>query len=199
MALAAPAAAGPAAAVERSFDAYKAALEQRDGAAAAAMISGNSLAYYDHMRDLALTAERRHLSVLDGTERMLVLSLRHSAPLELLKTASPAALVAYAVDEGLVSDVAIAKTELGEITVVDDRARCWIVIDGEPTRGVMQFVREAAGWKFDLEFAMRSSEGLIGALAVQSGMSEDAVILQLLSQAEGRPVDPGIWDPLVEP
>ena len=198
-ALAAPAAAEPATAVARSFKAYKSALERRDGSAAASMVSGNSLAYYDHMRELALTAQRQHLLVLEGTERMLVLSLRHSAPLELLKTASPAELLAYAVDEGLVSDTGIAKTELGEVTLQGDRARCWIVIDGEPTRGVMQFVLEEAVWKFDLEFAMRTSEGLIAALAVQSGMSEDAVILQLLSQAEGWPIDPGIWDPLVEP
>jgi hypothetical protein len=193
---------GPDAAVTRSFKAYKSALERRDGTAAASMVSENSLAYYDRMRALALTAERQHLSVLEGTERMLVLSLRHSAPLELLKTASPAELVAYAVDEGLVSDTGIAKTELGEITLQGDRARCWIVIDGEPTRGVMQFVLEEAVleeavWKFDLEFAMRASEGLIAALAVQSGLSEDAVILTLLAQADGMPVDPRIWNPLV--
>lgn len=198
-AVAAPAAADSTAAVTRSFKAYKSALERRDGSAAAAMVSSNSLAYYDRMRDLALTAQRQHLSVLEGTERMLVLSLRHSAPLELLKTASPAELLAYAVDEGLVSDTGIAKTELGEVTLQGERARCWIVIDGEPTRGVMQFVLEEAVWKFDLEFAMRASEGLIAALAVQSDMSEDAVILQLLSQAEGWPIDPGIWEPLVEP
>jgi hypothetical protein len=185
-------------AVERGFAAYKSALVRRDGDGAAATVSRNSLAYYDRMRGLALFASRSELAELEGTERMLVLALRHQAPRELLANGAPEALVAHAVDAGLVSDTGIARTELGQVTVHDDRARCWIVVDGQPTRGVLQFALEDGRWKFDLEFAMQSSAGLIAALANEAGMSEDEVILELLTRGSGKPVGPDIWQPLSE-
>ena len=183
------------AAVGRAFAAYKAALVKRDGARAVSAISGNSLAYYDRMRKLALSASRSELDALEGTERMLVLGLRHQAPPRLLESGTPGDLVAYAVDVALVSDTGVAKTELGEVTIQGDLARCWIVVDGQPTRGVLQFALEDGEWKFDLEFAMRSSAGLIAALARQSGMSEDDVIFELLSRGSGNPVGSDIWKP----
>jgi len=182
-------------AVARGFAVYKSALAARDGARAAAAISANSLAYYDRMRELALSAPRNELEALEATERMLVLGMRHEAPRELLETATPVELVAYAVDSGLVSDTSVATTELGEITVQGDRARAWIVIDGQPTRGVLQFAREQSGWKFDLEFAMRASSGLVAALAQQLEVSENQVIFELLTRGSGRPVGPEIWVP----
>jgi len=184
------------AAVERAFAAYKAALAQRDGPRAASAVSSNSLAYYDRMRKLALSAAKSELDELEGTERMLVLGLRHQAPLDLLESGTPAELLAYAVNAALISDTAAAKTELGEVTIQGDLARCWIVVDGQPTRGVLQFALEDGKWKFDLEFAMRSSAGLIAALARQSGMSENDVIFELLSRGSGTPIGPEIWKPL---
>ena len=193
----APASAAEAtAAVERAFAAYKAALANRDGSRAVSVLSSNSFAYYDRVRKLALSAPKSELDELEGTERMLVLGLRHQAPHDLLETGTPEDLLAYAVNAGLVSDTAVAKTELGEVTIEGELARCWIVVDGQPTRGVLQFALEDGGWKFDLEFAMRSSAGLIAALARQSGMSENDVVFELLSLGSGKPVGPDIWKPL---
>jgi hypothetical protein len=188
-------AADPTAAVEASFAAYQSALVRRDGARAAAAVSSNSLAYYDRIRKLALSATKSELDEFEGTERMLILGLRHQAPLDLLETGTPEELLAYAVDTALVSDIAVAKTELGEVTIHGDLARCWIVVDGKPTRGVLQFALEGGEWKFDLEFAMRSSAGWIAALARQNGMSENEVIFELLSRGSGKPVGPDIWKP----
>ena len=201
----APAAAAPitrpaspeAAAVARGFADYKAALKQRDGARAAVAVSSNSFRYYDRMRKLALSAPRAELAKLDGTERMLVLALRQQAPLELLTNGTPEELVAYAVATEAITDISVARTELGEIRIEGDLARGWIVVDGKPTQGVLQFVREGDRWKFDLEFAMKSSAGLIAAIASQNGVSEDAVILKLLEQGAQRSVGPEIWRPLV--
>jgi len=186
-----------AAAVERGFAEYKAALKQRDGARAAAAISRNSLAYYDRMRALALSGTRAELGDLEGTERMLVLGLRLQAPGELLANGTPEELVAYAVTTEAITDTSVADTDLGEITTRGDLARGWVVVDGEPTQGVLQFAREGGRWKFDLEFAMKSSAGLIAAIASQNGVSEDDVILQLLEQGAQRTVGPEIWRPPV--
>ena len=57
---------GSSVAVERGFAAYKSALVRRDGEGAASAVSGNSLAYYDRMRGLALFASRSELAELEG-------------------------------------------------------------------------------------------------------------------------------------
>ena len=189
---------GPeAAAVERTFAEYKAALKQRDGVRAAAAVSSNSFRYYDRMRKLALSAPRDELALLEGTERMLVLALRQQAPLELLENGTAEELVAYAITTQAITDTSVARTELGEIRTEGDFARGWVIVDGNPTQGILQFVREGARWKFDLEFAMKSSAGLIAAIAQQSGVSEDEVILKLLEQGAQQPVGPEIWRPPV--
>lgn len=185
-----------AAAVQRGFAIYKSALVRHDGARAAATVSGNSLAYYDRMRQLALSAPKDELEQLEGTERMLVLGMRHQASRDLLEAATPAELVAYAVSSGLVSDLSVATTELGPVSIQGERARAWVVVDGQPTRSVLQFVLEDAVWKFDLEFAMEASSGLIAALSEQLGVSENDVIFELLARGSGLAVGPEIWVPL---
>jgi len=180
------------AAVERGFAEYKAALKQRDGMRAAAAVSENSFRYYDRMRKM-----RDELALLEGTERMLVLALRQQAPLELLTNGTPEELVAHAVTTEAMTDTSVARTELGEIRAEGGLARGWIVVDDKPTQGVLQFVLEGDRWKFDLEFAMKSSAGLIAAIAEQSGLSEDEVILKLLEQGGQQPIGPEIWRPPV--
>jgi len=182
-----------AAAVKRGFAEYKAALEQRDGPRAAAAVSGNSFRFYDRMRALALSAPREELARLEGTERMLVLALRQQAPLELLLNGTPEELVAHAVATDAITDTGVARTELGEIRREGELARGWILVEGKATQGVLQFVLEGDRWKFDLEFAMKSSAGLIAAIAAQSGLSEDEVILELLAEGTGQPIGPEIW------
>jgi hypothetical protein len=188
-----------AAAVKQGFLNYKGALAARDGPRAAAAVSRNSLDYYDEIRRLALTASKQDLDAIEGTERMLVLGMRHQAPKALLESATPVELLAHAVDAGIVSDASGAVTGLGEVKIDGGLARAFVVIDGKPTRNVLQFAHEDGVWKFDLEFAMRSSSGLIAAIASQSGLSEDAVILNLLAQGSGRLVGPEIWQPLTPP
>jgi len=186
-----------AAAVKRGFAEYKAALKQRDGTRAAETVSRNSFDYYDRMRKLALSAPREELALLEGTERMLVLALRLQAPLDLLTSATPEELVAHAVSTEAITDTGVARTELGEIRAEGELARGWVVVDGKATQGVLQFVREGGRWKFDLEFAMQSSAGLIEAIAQQNGLTEDEVILKLLEQGVEQPVGPEIWQPPV--
>jgi hypothetical protein len=184
-----------AAAVKRGFAEYKAALKQRDGVRAAAAVSSNSFRYYDRMRRLALSAARDELEQLEGTERMLVLALRQQAPLELLANGTPEELVAHAVTTDAITDTSVARTELGEIRREGDLSRGWIIVDGTPMQGVLQFALEGDRWKFDLEFAMKSSAGLIAAIAKESGLPEDEVILILLGQGGRQPVGPEIWQP----
>ncbi len=183
-------------AVRRGFSVYKEALLARDGAAAASAVSANSLAYYDRMRALALTGEKAEIQSLDGAEQMLVLSLRLHAPEPMLRSGTPAELIAHAVDRGMISPGTIARTELGAVEIEGDQADALLVVDGKPLGGgEFRFRREGDVWKFDLEHATSLTRGVFGRLARQRGVSEEALILDLLSRASGRPIGEEVWTP----
>jgi hypothetical protein len=182
--------------VRQGFQAYKRALLAKDGTAAAAAVSANSLKYYDRMRRLALSAPRSEVESLDGTEQLLVLSLRVRAPATLLRSGSPNELIAYAVDGGMISATSVSRTELGSISVVGTRASASLVVDGQPAPGgVFVLHNESGAWKFDLEHAASLARGLFQALAEQRGVSQEALILELLSRVSGRTVGPEVWAP----
>ena len=136
-------------------------------------------------------------SLMDVFTILVFFLLVNSASTEVLSSPKQIVLPASAIEQKPRETVVIFISP-SEVTLQGDRARCWIVVDGKPTRGVMQFALEDGSWKFDLEFAMRASAGLIAAFASQAGRSEDSVIFDLLSQGSGRLIGPDIWKPLAD-
>jgi len=182
--------------VKLGFSNYKQALLAKDGARAASAVSANSLSYYGRMRTLALSGTKPQVQARDGTEQILILGLRVRAPSAILKSGSPADLIAYAVDEGMISPGTVARTELGQVTIEGDLAEAELVLDGKPVSGgVFRFHHEGTSWKFDLEHASMLARGLFRALAEKRGVSEEALILDLLSRASGRPIGEEVWTP----
>jgi len=183
-------------AVHKGFASYKSALLAKDGSAAAAAVSANSLAFYDRMRTLALAGTKAEVQALDGIEQVLVLNLRVRAPRALLRSGSAEALIAHAVDEGMISPGMVARTELNEIELRGAEAEATLLLDGHPIAGGgFLFHRERDLWKFDLEHASLLARGTLRQLAEQRGVTQDALILELLSRSSGRPVGPEVWEP----
>ena len=70
------------------------------------------------------------------------------------------------------------------------------MIDGKPTPGgAFVFHREGGVWKFDLEHVASLARGMFRALASQRGVSEEELILDLLSRTSERPIGAEVWQP----
>jgi len=107
-------------------------------------------------------------------------------------------LIAYAVAQGMISAGSIERTDLGAVSIDGNRADAALVVDGKPIPGsAFRFRREGSVWKVDLEHAMSLTRGLFQALAKQQGTSQEALVLDLLSQTAGRPIGPEVWTPPV--
>ncbi len=184
------------ASVQQGFAAYKAALLAKDGPKAIALLSANSFAYYDRMRKLALSGSREEIERLPDVDRLLALSLRVRVPPETQESGSPQDIVAYAINAGMISANAVAKAELGEITIQGEQAEGQIVVNQSPVGAVFRFHSEDGTWKFDLEHVTVLARGTISAMAEKNGTPENEVILQFLSKVTGKTVGPEIWQPL---
>jgi hypothetical protein len=183
-------------AVRRDFTAYKNALIDRDGAAAVKLVSANSFRKYDQLRQLALSATREELDKLSDVDRMFALSMRLRTPRELLRSGSPEDLIAHSVSSSKAGS-SVERAELGDIDFESGLASAQIRMGVRPVPGTFQFRQEDGRWKFDLEHALDMSRGTIKAQAGQKKISEDELILQMLAAADGKPVGPEIWKPLV--
>lgn len=182
--------------VQQGFAAYKTALLAKDGRKAVTMLSANSFAYYDRMRKLALSGSREEIERLPDVDRLLALSLRVRAPRATLESGSPQDIVAYAIDAGMIGAGAVAKAELGEITIQGDQAEGQVVVNQSPVGAAFRFHSEGGTWKFDLEHVTVLARGTISGMAEKSGTPENEVILQILSKMTGKTVGPEVWQPL---
>lgn len=183
------------AAVVAAFDDYKSALIAQDGEAAAGIAADPTLDYYDEMRALALTATRREVKRLRLGDQLFALGLRHFLPPARLQKMDGFKVFEYSVDEGMISENAVSKMEATDADVSGDRALLSIEIGGKPAPFTFVFVREDGSWKIDMTELLKASDAGFQSLADQSGKSDDAFLMQLLTSMSGTRPSKDIWKP----
>ena len=94
------AAAEPADDVKESFLAYKAAIVEADGEAAAEVVTEGSHEYFRKLADQALTLDRDAMHQIHLGDRVYSMLLRHTLDRGQLESMSGEEVVSYAVDEG---------------------------------------------------------------------------------------------------
>lgn len=181
--------------VREAFVAVRAAVIAGDGESFARLVTRDSVRLYGVIRDLAVHADQKELQEVEGTVRMTVLSLRLRVPRDVLLHRDPRVLIAYAAENDMIFSDEIEQTKIGEVFVKEREALVAISAEGQPARGFFIF-RNERGWKLDLEILVGSSRGMIDAMAREREVSEQTIILELLSEAVGKPVGMEVWQPI---
>ena len=181
--------------VREAFVAVRAAVIAGDGESFARLVTRGSVRLYGVIRDLAVHADQKELQGVEGTVRMTVLSLRLRVPRDVLLHRDPRVLIAYAAENDMIFSDEIEQTKIGEVFVKEREALVAISVEEQPARGFFIF-RNERGWKLDLETLVGSSRGLIDAMAREREVSEQTIILELLSEAVGKPVGMEVWQPI---
>jgi hypothetical protein len=181
--------------VREAFVAVRAAVIAGDGESFARLVTRGSVRLYGVIRDLAVHADQKELQGVEGTVRMTVLSLRLRVPRDVLLQRDPRVLIAYAAENDMIFSDEIEQTKIGEVFVKEREALVAISVEGQPARGFFIF-RNERGWKLDLAMLVGSSRGLIDAMAREREVSEQTIILELLSEAVGKPVGMEVWQPI---
>src|SRR5690606_7009485 len=145
-----PAFASPAE-VEASFETYKQALVEGDGAAASELTASDTHAFLDQTLDRALTMEEHQLRALPLLDQISVLMLRHNMKPEQLREMKNGAPVAYAGDQHAFDMNEVQKLEAAEFTVTGTQAQAPLSnLKGSPIPVNVHFKEEAGTWRFDL-------------------------------------------------
>ena len=187
---------GPA----EAFARYLAALQARDGAAAAALVTAGSLAREETLRDLALTAPPEAVAALPMADRLAVLRLRHEFTADELRPLGGADLLGLAVAEEWTSPKPLAVLTVTGAALDGDTATLRVERAGEavPVRLVLR--REQGAWRLDLvELARGSDAALAETLAFRATRAKvplDEVLRWAIEDSSGHLVGKDLTQPL---
>lgn len=186
------------------FKTYKEALIAREGLTAANQVSQTTLEYYGQMRDLALHGDAKTVQGRSLADQYLVLALRHRVGLIKLQPMTNKAVVSLAVSEGWIGESSLSETELGDLSIQNDRAEAPLVVSGQPypTGPKFVFLKEQGQWKIDITALLPTAEQFFQQWYdndnKEAPISKDAFLLKILALVSGKPVPAEIWQPLVK-
>lgn len=179
------------------YEALEQAVVMRDADAALTRVSTASLEEWAQLRSLVLQGSRADVQALAPGPRLVVLGVRHVAPVWLLRDGTPRELAAHAVRAGLADPRAVVRLDLTDVAVLDrTRALAQIYASGFPSGLRVGFVREQDRWRFDLPATLAGVGRIVSQVARTTGLPEGQVILNLLTALTGEPVTDAVWHPL---
>lgn len=181
--------------VREAFGRYKDAILEKEGEVAAALISAETLAYYEDMRRLAVTAGPAEIEGQSLGDRLIITLLRHEVGAEQLDGMSEDEVFILAVDRGMVgTEETISAIDVGEITVEGDTATGVAVSQGQPSGISWEFRREDGAWKIHFVELLELTDIALKQAASQSGLADTAFIFAVVESVSGRPVPADIWE-----
>lgn len=175
--------AGPAVAdtsgVTNTFDGYRLAVLDGQGAAAGALVSAATRDFYDAARLAALAATPQDLERMSLIEAVLVLRLRAVLAPHELSTLDGAGVFAAAAARGLVGN-GFADLRLGPVEAYGDHAVAeQLDAAGRPTGTWWRFVREAGAWRVNLRPNLDAADAVLRERLQSSGMTRMDFVNQL--------------------
>lgn len=185
-----------AAAVKATYDRYVSAALARDGVQATAQLSASTVAFYDEMRQDALTLPKEELSGRTPVQQVTIMVMRAEIDVAELESLSPEGVLAKTFDLGLVGETGVANTQLEDVQVRGDVALGDALTPRGRLESAFTFLREEGGWKLDLEsFTDRGNAGLV-ALAEQEGLTTTEFVDRFVRTKYGEGAVARLREPL---
>jgi hypothetical protein len=180
-------------AVRAAYEGYRQALLDRDGRAAAALVSDSTIEYFQSLAAIAGTGGPEGIRARSLNDRLTIALLRVRRPPAELARMDGRELFAFGVEAGLFDSSSVADIRLGGVRVEGDRALAQLVIRGEASRLVYEFVRAGADWRLDVGPALLVANTVLKQLVRQASVPEDQFIFQMVESVSGQRVDASIF------
>lgn len=165
-----------------AWQTYQAAVLERDGAAASAVVSRGTLDYYAALLDAALHATEAELDQLPVVDVTTVLIARFRYPAAQLDALDGPGFMALTVDDGLIDDSTAEGVTFDQAEIVDDSAVLRTSAADQKLR-MLQMRREDGAWKVHLVAAVRDLGQPLDRFAREQSLSPTAASLTLLRRS----------------
>ncbi|TAE51723.1 MAG: hypothetical protein EAZ89_09710 [Bacteroidetes bacterium] len=183
-------------AVRKSFEQYKKALLDENGAKAALWVDRQTIGYYQQVLLWVKEADSAQTDALPLLDKLMVFSVRHRTPHEDILSFDAKALFAYAVEKGMVGKGSVAGNSLGTLRIQNDQAEGQLISQGNPTSFYFTFHKEEGRWKLNLTRIFPLAEPALRQSVTDSEMEENAYFFYILELLTGEKPGPDIWQPV---
>jgi hypothetical protein len=183
------------AAIPRIFDEYKSALLSQRGTAAAELLSADSIAFYDSLRELALFGTKDEIIARPGEDILHVLQIRRELEPDRIQQMSGRDLAAYFVDAGWYFLNDSVKLVPESISVTNDEAVADFTIAGSSVRGQLTFFRENGSWRFSIMPFVAASRTHFDRMMRLIGLKHDDIDEFVTALLFDEEFDRPIWQP----
>ena len=180
-------------AVRNSFDNYKNAILNDNGAEAVKHVSERTIRYYDAILDHVKNSDSAKVDSLSILDKLMVFSLRHRSTRNEILTFNGRSLFVYAIKSGMVGKNSVANLTIGEVTIDNNTAKGQIESHGNKSPMSFDFYKEGEGWKVDLTSIFPMSVSAFQKMAENAGETENQFLFSLLERVTGKKPGPEIW------
>lgn len=186
--------------IAETFDALLRALKTRDVAKVRLLSDQKTLAYFDQLRDMVWSADRKSLEKLKPIDRFQILVYRHILMHQdhRLHDITAESLFSQAVEQGwfYLGDGPDVRVDYIDLIPGGTEAHADIIIHSIIPDERMDFYKEGGIWKCNLLKLLPSQEEKLLANMHRQAQSEQEFLEDMLRRHTDAPMDPSIWKPL---
>lgn len=183
--------------VQKSFELYKAALQEENGEEAIKYLDKTTIDYYTKMLDLTKNADSVTVENQNILDKLMIISMRHRIPKEEILKFDGRSCLVYSIKSGMIGKGSLANATIGKVQVKKGTsAEGQLLMFGEKVPFKFKFNKEDGTWKIDLTSFFPVSNKQFQKLADESGKSTNDYLFGLLEMLTQKKPDSGIWLPV---
>lgn len=190
--------------VRTAFEQYKRAALKSDGSAVVPLLTPESLAYYDRLRNLALTGTETELDKIRHVERMQVWMFRQLLSAEELGAMSREELGAYVFDKHMMGEDLEESSSFDTLQIEGSTATARHLARGRPAGGpirevTFQWKKGSDGrWRLDLLHAVALMELQLDDIQkMQPDLSKEQLAEGIVQAFTNRELEPKHHQPML--
>jgi hypothetical protein len=180
--------------IQALYKAYETAVDKKDTKAILGMLSTSSKQYFDKVLLLAKKAKKPEVMQLPLSDKVAVLTLRHTTTDQELLAMNAQSFMMQSMDKGLKKKINTVNT-LGPVTIKGNTATAPLVVNGKPSPVTMTFVKEGTAWKYDYTALLNNMNQMMQMFATQA--NNEAFLMQMLQGINGKKPDATIWNTVI--
>ena len=185
-----------------ALNAYRFAAASKDGTRAVEYLHPSYFEMTARQIDAALDADATAVASMDTMDRFMVYALRFRLEPQELRTLTPKALAALAIDRGWIDDEVTGAATVSDVRLLTqdsatpDRALVSLEFQGTPVDAPIPVSYHEGRWLVDLAAMMGDAGKSLERMADQFDLSIDEFIKRALMAVEGKPMPDDIDQPV---
>jgi len=185
--------------IQKTYRSYINCLSEKKGYDTLALVSQRTIDYYGKCIKDSLYLGCKKTKELSLMKKIIVLRIRSSVDLPILKNMTGKKLFVYGVNRGWVGEKEkIERLKISRIFVEGNAAETRMSINGTEFPFGFNFYKEDGSWKIDITSLMGKINTILEKRIKNSGQDVNDYVLTVMKMVTKKELTENIWSPLIK-